>query len=791
MEDQEVCFMQPEQYDAIPPNSTPLEALANSNIIGVIFSRADGTIVRANDEFLRIVGYSRQDLEQGALNWKSLTPPEWRDTNLQARMSVETAGAAPPFEHEYLRKDGRRAPVLIGIVQLAQPQQDAVAWVLDLSGRKRDEWQLDRWMIERMAMLNSVGNVSETKNAEAALRVSEECYRSIVENTHEGICMCDSENNKMFCNQRLVQLLGHSDALFGCPQLRFSDDAEDARRGFERRKQGCSESYEMRLRRKDGKALWANVSASPRVDENGNFAGQLCMFSDITERRRLEEQLRQSQKMEAVGRLAGGIAHDFNNLLTVILGYSGVIEGKVSKDDPIGKNIAEIRKAGERAAELTQKLLAFSRKQVQRPRVLSLNHLTRDAEPMLRRLIGENVRLSVTLDPAAGNIKADPGQIEQVLMNLCINARDAMANGGELLIATRRQNLDAGSAGLHSLSPGPYVVLEVSDTGCGMDEETKARIFEPFFTTKDPGIGTGLGLSTALGIVNQSGGAISVYSEINVGTSFKTYLPLVEDRATPSEQLKPPVCPASGETILLVEDDPGIRGLAGQVLRDRGYKVLEAASGEEALALGDALTSADLLLTDVIMTGMNGQELAARLSAAHPAVKILYMSGYTENAINQKGLLDPGWNFLPKPFGPEELLWKVGAVLSKGKGPAKLLIVDDDAQIRSFLATLLEADGYTVVQASNGREAQARCHESALDLVITDLIMPEQEGLETIHAIRHQWPDIPVIAISGAYGGAYLELAKKLGAQAVFRKPFQAHAVLGEVSRLTGRRAAC
>ncbi|MGD0436115.1 MAG: ATP-binding protein, partial [Bryobacteraceae bacterium] len=311
---------------------------------------------------------------------------------------------------------------------------------------------------------------------------------------------------------------GHSDARFGCPQIHFSDDAEDARRGFERRKQGCNESYEIRLRRKDEKPLWANVSASPRVDENGNFAGELCMFSDITERKRLEELLRQSQKMEAVGRLAGGIAHDFNNLLTVILGYSGVMESKVSKDDPLGKNILEIRKAGERAAELTQKLLAFSRKQVQRPRVLSLNHLTRDAEPMLRRLIGENVRLSVTLDPAVGNIKADPGQIEQVLMNLCINARDAMANGGELLIVTRRQNLDSGSACLHSLPPGPYVVLEVSDTGCGMDEETKARIFEPFFTTKDPGIGTGLGLSTVLGIVNQSGGAISVYSEINVGS---------------------------------------------------------------------------------------------------------------------------------------------------------------------------------------------------------------------------------------------------------------------------------
>jgi hypothetical protein len=356
------------------------------------------------------------------------------------------------------------------------------------------------------------------------------------------------------------------------------------------------------------------------------------------------------------------------------------------------------------------------------------------------------------------------------------------------LIETKRQELAPSAAELRSLRPGTYVALTVTDTGCGMDEQIKARIFEPFFTTKEPGIGTGLGLATVLGIVNQSGGSISVYSEVGIGTTFKIYLPLVEeDSATGLEPVTAASAPPEGKSILLVEDDPSIRELAAEVLREHGYGVVDAASGEEAIRSCEQSSKFDLLLTDVVMSRMDGHELANRLVASHPTLKVLYMSGYSERGVVQQGLLDPDRNFLPKPFLPQELLSKVGEVLAVPGNGAKILIVDDDAQVRRFLAKLLEIEGYEVLEAGNGKEAQAFCRKTPIDLMITDLVMPEQEGLETIQVIRKHWPNVPVIAISGAFGGRFLEVAKKMGADAAFRKPFEPDSILGEVRRLVNR----
>ena len=738
---------------------SPLEQLGDSNIVGITFSRNDGRIMNANDEFLRLVGYSREDLEAGRLNWADMTPPDWAKADQEATTNFAETGKVSTFEKECLRKDGSRLPVLVGILTMHGPELNTLAFVVDISERKR---------------------------AENQLRHSEERYRSIVENTHEGICMCDSERNITYCNPRLMNLLGHdaSDPCLQCDEIHFEEDQAEIDLRFERQRQGLSESYDKRLRKKDGTTLWVSTSASPIYDDHGKFAGSLCMFSDVTERKRLEEQLLQSQKMQAIGQLAGGIAHDFNNLLTVILGYCGVMERKLSAD-PILKNVVEVRKAGERAAQLTQQLLAFSRRQVMRPRVISVNQLVQDTEVMLRRVIGEDIDLAVTLDPNVGNIKADPGQIEQVLLNLSINARDAMANGGRLVIATKMRELDAGAAALRSLSPGRYVAFTVTDTGCGIDDHTKSRIFEPFFTTKGPGIGTGLGLSTVLGIINQSGGSITVSSEIGQGTTFDIVLPLVEEAAAAKrpQQLKPAL--PAGETILVVEDDPSILKLAAGVLREHGYQVLEAESADEAINACQLCPRLNLLLTDVVMRGMKGHELAELLLESRAGLKVLYMSGYNDKAFLQE-IINPGLNFLQKPFRPEELLWKVGEVLAKRSLCNKILIMDDDIQVRSFLAALLETEGYTVLQAADGKQGQAVCASGDIDLVITDLVMPEQEGLETIHAIRHSWPKLPIIAVSGAFGGSYLELAKKLGAEAVIRKPFQPDtilAILAEVRR--------
>jgi signal transduction histidine kinase len=380
-----------------------------------------------------------------------------------------------------------------------------------------------------------------------------------------------------------------------------------------------------------------------------------------------EKQLLQSQKLEAVGRLAGGISHDFNNLLTVILGYSDITKRNLQEGHPLRRNVEEIVRASERAASLTRQLLAFSRKQVMQPKVFDLNMVVTDLEKMLRRMIGEDVELRVSLQSELGNIKADPVQLEQVIMNLVVNARDAMPKGGKLSMETSNLYLDEAYAREHvSVVPGDYVMLAISDTGCGMDEDTRLHIFEPFFTTKEQGKGTGLGLSMVYGIVRQSGGNIWVYSEEGRGTTFKIYFPRVVAGAEDYRRSSPLLdVPCGSETILLVEDAELVRNLARQVLETAGYRVLEAASAEAAIDLCERINGdkIDLLLTDVVMPGMSGNDMSRILLAKQPGMPVLYMSGYTDDAIVQHGVLEAGINFLQKPFTPGALALKVREVL--------------------------------------------------------------------------------------------------------------------------------
>jgi two-component system, cell cycle sensor histidine kinase and response regulator CckA len=385
--------------------------------------------------------------------------------------------------------------------------------------------------------------------------------------------------------------------------------------------------------------------------------------------RRSEDQLRQSQKVEAIGRLAGGIAHDFNNLLTIINGYTELLLARLPGEDRVSKDINEIRKAGQRAASLTRQLLAFSRKQILEPRVLDLNAIVVDLEKMLRRLIGEDVELKIV--PASGlrRIKADPGQIEQVIMNLVVNARDAMPKGGKLTLETANVDLDETYAGRHvGVRAGAYVLLAVSDSGCGMDREAMAHIFEPFFTTKGPGKGTGLGLSTVYGIVKQSGGNVWAYSEPGLGTTLKIYLPQAEGAIERSAREGRSGRAARGsETILLVEDQTEVRKLVREILEMNGYTVVAASEGLEALEICKQHEGPiHLMLSDVVMPQMGGRELAGRLATHRPDMKVLYMSGYTSNAIVHHGILDPGTAFLQKPFTPDGLACKIREVLDEG-----------------------------------------------------------------------------------------------------------------------------
>jgi nitrogen-specific signal transduction histidine kinase len=400
-------------------------------------------------------------------------------------------------------------------------------------------------------------------------------------------------------------------------------------------------------------------------------AGQLLHFvgvqTDLTERRELEAQLRQAQKMEAIGQLAAGVAHDFNNLLSVVLGYSTVIYEALAADDPLRGDIEEVRLAGDRATKLVRQLLAFSRRQLLEPRVLDLGKLVLGTEPMLQRLLGADVALSLFTDNALGAIEADPTQVEQIVMNLAVNARDAMPDGGKLSIEIANVELDTAYVALHAgVSCGRYVMLAVTDSGMGMTSTTREHIFEPFFTTKEADKGTGLGLATVFGIVKQSKGHIWVYSEPGLGTTFKVYFPrvdkpLVEQRPTSPP---PPLSLRGNETILLVEDDEQLRVMACMILRRQGYQVLDAQNGGEALLICEQHPAKiDLLLTDVVMPRMNGKQLADRLVPLRSGMKVLFMSGYTDNAVVHHGALDAGAAFIPKPITPNSLLKRVREVL--------------------------------------------------------------------------------------------------------------------------------
>ena len=426
------------------------------------------------------------------------------------------------------------------------------------------------------------------------------------------------------------------------------------------------DDYETTRVRKDGTLVTIELSASPIRDGDGKLVGASAVKRDVTQERSLEAQLRQAQKMDAVGQLAGGIAHDFNNLLSVILAYGQMVAEGLPRESPFRESLEEIVKAGTRAAELTGQLLSFSRRQVMDLRVVNLNDVLVDVESMLRRMVGEDVEFDIVLSAEPVRCRADTAHLGQVLMNLAVNARDAMPDGGKLIIEIGTAELDDDYVKTHAdARPGPHAMISVTDTGCGMSPETQARIFDPFFTTKPDGRGTGLGLSTVYGIVKQIGGNVWVYSEVGQGTTIKVYLPRTQEpEAALGDHAAPAVHKRGTETILLVEDDDQVRKLVRDLLMRAGYRVLDAARGGEALVISERLAEPiHLLLTDVVMPWMTGRELSDRLLEMRPAMRVIHMSGYAERAIVKHGVLDPGINYLAKPITAPAVLAKVREVL--------------------------------------------------------------------------------------------------------------------------------
>ena len=633
-------------YDeAIRSGEALYRNLIEGSIQGVVI-HVDGIIQLANPALASMLGLDSAEELTGQPVWQYIAPQD-RDM-AQAYQKARREGRPAPnnFELHLLKRDGS----VIALDCMAS----SIAW----QGGQ--------------ATLATVVDTTERQRAEQGLRASEERFRQIAENIKEAFIIVELDGFRpLYLSRMWEEIWGrpleeaYRDPLAWVRAV-HPDDATvvvEARRAIEK---GEAISRTFRLVRPDGTIRWVRARAFPVYNANHELYREVGLVEDITDLRRTEEQLLQAQKMEAIGRLAGGVAHDFNNLLTAILGYSELVLQDLGPDHPSATDVKEIRAAGQSAENLTRQLLAFSRRQILSPQTLDLNKVLTRVDALLQRIIGEDVELTMKLTAPLGRVSADPGQIEQVVLNLAVNARDAMPSGGKLTIETANAVLDEDYVSKHAgAAAGPCVMLAVTDTGTGMDDTTQQRLFEPFFTTKEPGRGTGLGLATVYGIVAQSRGSIWVYSELGQGSTFKVYLPVTTEEAAPAAAAEITPASLSGtETVLVVEDQNEARSVICQTLRRRGYTVIEAINGPDAIVKGRQLdVPIDVMLTDVVMPGMGGRRVAEVIRATRPNLKVVHMSGYTDSAIVDHGILEPGVTFVQKPFATDALLRKIRQVL--------------------------------------------------------------------------------------------------------------------------------
>jgi two-component system cell cycle sensor histidine kinase/response regulator CckA len=622
--------------------------LFDSGVAGVTISDFDGHFKEVNDAFLGMLGYTRAEVLDGKMSWTQLSPPEDSPSESEGRAQLRATGILSLREREYVHKDGRHVATLMGSAAL-NGSGECISYVADISLRKREE---------------------------EALRASAKQYAALFEHSPFAMFLYDAETLRFLeVNQTAIRHYGYSRDEFLGMTLDDIRPRDEPPRISEPVGESGPPTMRPRLRRhkmKDGTLI--DVEVSVDTCALGSRSCCLAVALDVTTRNRMEAQISQTQKMDAIGSLAGGIAHDFNNLLSVILSYSEMLAADLAEGDPMRADVQQILAAGTRAADVTRQLLAFSRQQILQPRIIDLNAVVGGVTHMLRRLVGEDIQLSVVSDPTLGTVSADPGQVEQVLMNLVVNARDAMPRGGKLRLETANREVDSAYAATHpGVVPGAYVALSVTDTGSGMDVATSERIFEPFFTTKERGKGTGLGLSTVFGIVQQSGGHVSVASKLGEGTTLEVFLPRAGRNGGAAVDVEPVELRKrrGSETVLLVEDDPSVRGLARTILERHGYWVLEAQNAGEALLLCEAHRGTiHLLLTDVVMPHMSGRRLAERLGPLRPAMKVLYMSGYTDDAVVRHGI-PSNVALLQKPITPETLTRKVREVIESEPDAAR------------------------------------------------------------------------------------------------------------------------
>jgi PAS domain S-box-containing protein len=742
--------------------------------VAMFRSRLDGSeVLDVNRKFLEIVGKTRE---------QTLGKPSailWADPTERAIMTRRLAADGSVSEFEF---------------QMLNEQRGLRDCVTSL-----------RLYPDQGILVGSIGDITERKRAEAALAESETRLRTLVQTIPDLIWLKDPDGVYLDCNVVFERFFGaRKRDIVGKTDYDFVDrELADFFREHDRKAMAAgkpSVNEEWITFADDGHRALLETIKTPMSDAAGRLVGVLGIARDITERirsaeerTRLEDQLRQLQKVEAIGRLAGGVAHDFNTLTAIVLGYGEMLLGELDAADPRRKYATEIVEAGRRSAALTRQLLAFSRKQTLQPEVIDLDALLRNFEGMLGRLLGESVEL--TLKPAAApcRITADPGQIEQVVTNLAVNARDAMPLGGSLTLETAAVEFDAQHpAGIDNVKPGKYVRLTLADTGSGMDKATLDRLFEPFFTTKPRGKGTGLGLATAFGIVKQSGGHIWAASEPGRGTTFTICLPWTDALPAAKAPVAAEEVPRGrGERVLVVEDEPGLRELCASLLLRLGYRVVTAGNGPDALLLMHARRLApDLVLTDVIMPGMSGVELARRLRGDWPGLPVLYMSGYPDDAINPHGVLVPGTPFIQKPFSEQALALKVRELLADkphgARAGKRILMIDDDEQFRALVEHFCVKAGHAFSGVGSTPAALAALAAQPFEVLLVDLNIPGTSGERVLREIRAAGHVAPAIVLTGHVAAADMDALRPLGVVLALEKSSHAAPLLRALDTATG-----
>jgi two-component system cell cycle sensor histidine kinase/response regulator CckA len=707
-----------------------LQLLLDSTAEAIYAIDVNGACTLCNAACLRLLGYSRDS--------------ELLAKNMHAVM-------------HHTRPDGRAYPVEeCKILQAFRQRKgthvtDEVLWRADGTSFPAEYWSYPVHNSGRvLGSVVTFFDITQRKKSEEALRRSESRYRSIIERAPYGVFRVDQSGRIAMANSAFAAMLGYQapDEVLG---LKTGTDiylnSTEQQRARDYASEDPAVGYETKWKRKDGKTITVRLGGRRLPDDDELPGGFDAFVEDITEHRSLQKQLEHAQKMEAVGRLAGGVAHDFNNLLMIISGYAQLLDESSADPKKVVEYATRIQDASSKAATVTRQLLAYSRKQVLEPTVLDLSYVVKDLANMLPRLLGDDVETVMELDPQIGTVRADRGQIEQVIMNLAVNARDAMPQGGRLTLATSNVALDASYYQGVEVPPGQYVLLAVSDTGIGMDAETQVHIFEPFYTTKEAGKGTGLGLATVYGIVKQSNGFIWVYSEPAKGSVFKIYLPRVDAAADSDENLQPVQVPSAGtETILLVEDEAALRNVCRVYLESKGYTVLGAGNAKEAMMICQSYDRPiHVLITDIVMPSLGGLELAKFALELRPTLSVVLVSGYTDRALDREAI--SFGKFLQKPFSFDALARTVRSLLDKNR---EILLIEDSKFMRVAVQRALTGAGYTVRTANHGEVGLRTARDTQPDLIVLDLVLPTISGLDVLKALKRDaiTKSIPVIVLA-------------------------------------------